>query len=94
MLVFLSLLNELQILGLISNNLAHVLIAKHGSTRLSKLCNQLFVLLDHVLSILLSHAMCLCGLKHAHLLVELCVVHSDLRVLTFKPIILFLKMVE
>ena len=57
MLVSFTLMHQFEILGLISNDLAHFLVGKHGSPSLVIDCDETLILLYHVVRVDSIHRM-------------------------------------
>lgn len=93
MLVPLTLLDELQVLGLVCDHLEHILVTKHGSSCLVQLSDELLVLLDHVLSLLLGHAVGLLGDKIGMVSLQLDILIEQVLVLAVGSLLLLLQLV-
>ena len=71
MLVALTLMHQLKIFRLVSNDFAHLLVGKHGSSSLIVDSDEFLILLHHIVGVLFGHSMRLQGLVLTQLLLQL-----------------------
>ena len=93
MLVPLTLLDELQVLGLVCDHLEHILVTKHGSSCLVELSDELLVLHNHILSLLLRHAVGLLRDEVGVVGLQLDVLIKQVLVLAIGSLLLLLQLV-